>query len=169
MAAPEQYLLDANVFIEAHRRYYAFDLCPGFWESLIHLHGLGRIHSIQRVKDEFTGDDALSKWVATVAPASFFHPDDGEDVQVMFGKMMTWVIGNPQFNDSAKSEFASVADGWLMAYAKVHGLTLVTHEVYARDAKKKVPMPNVCKAFGVGYVNTFEMLQRMSVKFHWGP
>jgi len=23
------FLLDANVFIEAHRRYYSFDICPG--------------------------------------------------------------------------------------------------------------------------------------------
>ncbi len=26
------YLFDANVFIEAKNRYYAFDICPGFWE-----------------------------------------------------------------------------------------------------------------------------------------
>ncbi|MBF0147506.1 MAG: DUF4411 family protein [Magnetococcales bacterium] len=26
------YLLDSNVFIEAKNRYYAFDICPGFWE-----------------------------------------------------------------------------------------------------------------------------------------
>ena len=27
------HVLDANVFVEAHRRYCAFDLCPGFWEK----------------------------------------------------------------------------------------------------------------------------------------
>lgn len=25
------YLLDANIFIEASRRYYSFDLAPSFW------------------------------------------------------------------------------------------------------------------------------------------
>ncbi|MHB9112955.1 MAG: DUF4411 family protein, partial [Thermoleophilia bacterium] len=29
------YLLDANVFIEAANRYYAFDLVPAFWQALI--------------------------------------------------------------------------------------------------------------------------------------
>jgi len=28
------YLLDANVYIEAHQRYYGMDLCPGFWRWL---------------------------------------------------------------------------------------------------------------------------------------
>jgi hypothetical protein len=29
------YVLDADVFIEASRRYYAFDIAPKFWDSLI--------------------------------------------------------------------------------------------------------------------------------------
>lgn len=31
MAEAVRYILDANVLIEAKRRYYAFDLCPGFF------------------------------------------------------------------------------------------------------------------------------------------
>jgi len=31
------YVLDANVFIEAARRYYAFDIAPKFWDTLIQL------------------------------------------------------------------------------------------------------------------------------------
>jgi hypothetical protein len=29
------FVLDANVFIEAHRRYYAFDIAPLFWTMVI--------------------------------------------------------------------------------------------------------------------------------------
>lgn len=29
-----KFLLDANVFIEAYRRYYSFDIAPSFWELL---------------------------------------------------------------------------------------------------------------------------------------
>ena len=36
---------------------------------------------------------------------------------------------------------------------------------YAPDAKKKVPIPNVCIEFGVHYVNTFEMLRDLGEKF----
>ncbi len=35
MSAPPVYLLDANVFITASRRYYAFDLVPTFWSALV--------------------------------------------------------------------------------------------------------------------------------------
>lgn len=28
------FVLDSNILIEAHKRYYGLDLCPGFWECL---------------------------------------------------------------------------------------------------------------------------------------
>ena len=54
------FVLDANIFIEAHRRYYGLDFCPGFWESLAHFAGQGRLLSIDRVYRELEkGRDAL--------------------------------------------------------------------------------------------------------------
>ena len=46
------FVLDTNVFIGAHRRYYALDLCPGFWECLTHYCYENRLRSIDRVRDE---------------------------------------------------------------------------------------------------------------------
>ncbi len=42
------FVLDSNIFIEAHRRYYAFDICPGFWDSL--RSGFRRGHSFSVAK-----------------------------------------------------------------------------------------------------------------------
>ena len=39
------YLLDANVFISAHRLYYGMNLCPGFWDALTALHDAGSPYS----------------------------------------------------------------------------------------------------------------------------
>ena len=39
------YLLDANVFIEAKKRYYGFDFCPGFWQWLVVKNQEGKIFS----------------------------------------------------------------------------------------------------------------------------
>jgi hypothetical protein len=50
-------------------------------------------------------------------------------------------------------------------YAKVNGLIVVTHEEYAPAVQRKVPMPNVCLEFNVDYINTFEMLEDLKVKF----
>jgi hypothetical protein len=52
-----------------------------------------------------------------------------------------------------------------VAYAKVKGCFVVTHETLAPDAKRKVPIPNVCRAFNVPFVDTFEMLRTLGVRF----
>jgi hypothetical protein len=44
------FVLDAAVFIEAHRRYYAFDLAPKFWGSLVQHAEHGQVESIDHVK-----------------------------------------------------------------------------------------------------------------------
>lgn len=31
----DKYLIDANVFMTAHRQLYPFDLAPGFWKQLV--------------------------------------------------------------------------------------------------------------------------------------
>ena len=38
-----KFLLDSNVLITAHRLYYAFDICPGYWAALKAGHAAGRI------------------------------------------------------------------------------------------------------------------------------
>ncbi|MGL5096417.1 MAG: DUF4411 family protein, partial [Planctomycetia bacterium] len=38
MSENRLYLLDSNVFITAKNSYYAFSICPGFWDSLLHFH-----------------------------------------------------------------------------------------------------------------------------------
>jgi hypothetical protein len=60
-----------------------------------------------------------------------------------------------------------VADGWLVAYALSTGATVVSQEAIARDAKKRIPLPNVCEAFDVEYINTFEMLHALNAKYIW--
>ena len=78
---------------------------------------------------------------------------------------MTWVHAQPQYSDAAKADFASGADGWLIAYALARGRVLVTHEVVAPEARRKVPIPNVCEQFHVRYVDTFGMLRELAVRF----
>jgi hypothetical protein len=64
MNASPSYVLDANVFIEAARRYYAFDIAPAFWQALINFASSGRVISIDRVKAELDrGNDELTEWV----------------------------------------------------------------------------------------------------------
>jgi hypothetical protein len=162
---PTKYLLDSNVFMEAHRRYYAFDLCPGFWDCLPQHHAAGRILSIDKVRDEMRTGDPLDQWVEQTAPPTLFATTQVPQVVTEFTAMMRWVQGNPQFKPEAIAEFADVADGWLAAYAKAHNYTVVTFEAHHPDQRSRVPLPNVCLQFGVPYTDTFTMLRTLGTRF----
>lgn len=164
MTDKERFFLDANVFIEAARRYYAFDLAPGFWRSLVALASDGRIASVDRVRKELEkGKDELATWAKSDF-SDAFEPTTDSNVIQEFVRIMRWVQAQDQFLDAAKALFAAGADGWLIAHAKVKGGVVVTHEAFSAEVKKKVPIPNVCKAFGVEFIDTFEMLRRLGVK-----
>ncbi len=53
----------------------------------------------------------------------------------------------------------------MAAYARVHNMTVVTLETFDANIKRRVKLPNVCRQFGVEYVNTFEMLRRIGIRF----
>lgn len=160
----QAFILDANVFIEAARRYYAFDLVPKFWECLVRYAENGRICSIDRVKKELDkGKDDLATWANTHFGDAFCSTTE-EDVIQSYGSIMRWVQGQTQFSDAAKAAFADDPDGWLVAYSTARNHIIVTHEQPAPDSRRKIPIPNICQAFKVRYVDTFTMLRELGVR-----
>ena len=156
------YIIDANVLMQAHRLYYAFAICPGFWDFLLQKHQAGHIISLDRVHAEIDPGDALHRWVQSTAPATLFASTQAAGVSRNFGSLAAWVQGNGQFTQAAKDEFARVADGWLVAYAQAHpNHVVVTMEERSDGAKKRVPLPNVCLQFGVHYTDTFTMIMQL--------
>ena len=43
MMVDQTYVVDSDVFITAKNLYYSFDICPGFWKSVVHHHREGRV------------------------------------------------------------------------------------------------------------------------------
>jgi hypothetical protein len=161
----DRYVLDANVFIEAARRYYALDLAPRFWESLIEHATAGRVMNIDRVQEELErGNDELAAWANGQFGAAFM-PTDGPEVIDGYRELMVWVQSQAQFSDAAKADFAASADGWLVAYARANGCVVVTHEALNPDVKRRVPIPNLCKELRVRWIDTFTMLLNLGVRF----
>ena len=159
-----QYVLDADVFMTAARSYYAFDVAPAFWSGLVREASNGRLLSVDRVKGEIQrGKDELVEWANRTFHRWFVATDEA-DVIAAYQEIMSWVQGQSQFFDYAKDEFARGADGWLIAYAKVKGLTVVSNEKFEPNIRGKVKIPNVCRAFNIPYVNTFEMLRALGIK-----
>jgi hypothetical protein len=165
-----KYLLDTNIFIEAKNRYYGFDICPGFWRSISWQHEQDSLYSIDKVGDELKdGNDLLKDWVVDKLPSEFFLSTRNTAVSSVYGKTLAWVMSQTQFTEAAKTEYANDVDGWLIAYAKANGFVLVTHEAFDPNIKKRVPIPNVCKPFGVRCVDTFGMLRELDTNFEWQP
>lgn len=170
MNNPQPYLLDSDVFIAAKNSYYAFAICPGFWNSLIHHHCSGSVFSIDKVKSELLAgrpDEDLVQWVKNHLPDGFFQGSDNKDVTNAYSEIMLWVQLNTQFSAQAKAKFATEADGWLVAYAKANRYTVVTNEQPRPDSKSRILLPDVCIQFNVTYVNTFEMLKHLAVSYEW--
>ena len=160
------YIMDANVLMQAHRLYYAFPICPGFWDFLLQQHKAGRLISLDRVHAEIHPGDALHRWVQSTAPTTLFASTQDAAVGRNFGALAAWVEGNARFTEAAKDEFARVADGWLVAYAQAHpNHVVVTLEERADGARKKVPLPNMCLQFGVHYTDTFTMMRDLGGRF----
>ena len=95
------FVLDTNIFIDAHRRFYAFDLCPAFWECLEYYCREGKVRSIDQVRDEIVYDedqlldqlpDQLAEWV-NQAPAELFVSTAEQSVLNAFTEMNNWVLG----------------------------------------------------------------------------
>ncbi len=170
MARRARYLVDASVLMEAHRRYYKFSVCPGFWDCLVWHHKQDTVMSIDRVRKEIEeGKDALRQWVKDDCPGTFFESTTAKVVGERYGKIISWAGGQNRYRPQALAEFATVADGWLVAYAAERGLIVVTQEVAATESKKEVKIPDVCEAFKVPYIDTFEMLENIDVQFTWKP
>ena len=160
------YLLDSNVFIQAKNLQYGFDFCPAFWHWLIREHELGKVFSIEKVGDELIGgDDELSEW-ADARGAGFFLPPDPLVLPAL-SEVSVWVSGQG-YESAAVNTFLQVADYFLVAHAKAHRMTVVTHEV-AADSVRKVKIPNVCIGLGIKFMSSYEMLRVEKARFVLGP
>jgi uncharacterized protein DUF4411 len=157
------YVLDANVFIEAAKRYYAFDLVPAFWEHLVTRGNSGHLCTIDRIADEIKEDGLLKAWFDGQF-AGCVRQSGTEEALVQYATLMQWSQGDTTFTDAAKAEFAAVADAWLIAYAKAVGGTVVTHETYDANIRRRIKIPNACRQLGVQCVDTFAMLRTLGVR-----
>lgn len=165
MSSALNYVLDTNVFIEAYRRYYAFDIVPAFWQALLTQAQNGNLRSIDRVLDELRRNrDELTRW-ATQQFRNSFHSTQDDQTLRQYVRVIAWVQGQNQFTNTAKDDFADGADGWLVAHALVHSCVVVTQEKASASARKRVPLPNVCQQFGVRCMDTFEMLRALRIRF----
>lgn len=159
------YLIDANVFIQAKNLHYGFDFCPAFWDWLVEQNRAGRVASIEKVEDELqAGDDELAEWAAVRGSGFFLKPDDA--VLPALRTVSDWASDHG-YQPAAVNTFLQDADYWLIAHALAHDCAVVTHEVPA-DTTSKIKIPNACIGLRLRCMNPYEMLRRERARFVLG-
>lgn len=157
------YLLDSNIMIEAKNRYYAFDICPGFWTWLETCHARGRVFSTVAVRDELLkGKDELTDWTKHRPPGFFINSSAGTAPHLR--TLARWAGASTHYTSAAKATFLSSADYYLVAQARETGYALVTHEV-SSAAKKRVKIPEAAAQLGVRILSPYEVMRMEGARF----
>jgi len=164
----KKYLLDTNIFIQAHRLYYPFDVVPTLWRKFIELSDRELIYSIDKVKKEIcnpSDPDALALWCLNDLDNNFFL--DSSSCLDFYAEIAKWVYSNQHYTPFAKSIFleTDLADPWLIAYAKGHDFILVSEETSEPLRRNKVKIPDVCTHFGVKCITTMQMFRELGETF----
>jgi len=163
------YVLDTNVFIEAHRDSYPLDVATSFWNTLKKLAEEEKIISIDKVKAEIDrNEDELNKWIEAHLPEDFFKNTEEGKLLNNYGLMAPWAESrSDHYQRGAIDEFLEFdnADAWLVAWCKATGDILVTQEVSNPQQKRRIPLPEPCNALDVKYCNMIDMFRALQVQF----
>ncbi|HZJ84279.1 MAG TPA: DUF4411 family protein [Syntrophomonadaceae bacterium] len=161
----KRFVLDTNILVYCHRIIYPFDMAPAFWRQLVEKGGQ-KIILIDKVKEEILrNEDQLSDWLKE-NENNFTIVEVGKlSVIECYSKIITSVKENQQYKETAKAQFAEVADSWLCAYGMSSGDIIVTEEKYEPDSKKSVKIPNVCREFSIDYIGLLEFMRKLDIRF----
>jgi len=161
----DKFIIDANVLITAHRRSYPMDIVPSFWEKMLVEAKDQNFFLVDEIITEIlVGEDQLADWIRDNISSFTILKSDVEAVINAYRELIQKVMDNTKYRYKAKSDFASVADSWLIAHAKANDFVIVTEEMFDLNSRKRVLIPNVCHELGVRYINTVTFLRALSIK-----
>lgn len=158
----KKYCLDANVLIQAWQKYYSPNVCPSYWDTLDILGVESRIFMPEMVYEEIVRtEDNLSEWLrSSNIPIRKIDENVTRCLQEIYST-------NPIHKflvDNTKAR--SLADPWVIAHAISEGAVVVTKEekVTALNSKK-IKIPNVCDNMNISWINDFQMIAELGIRF----
>ena len=147
------YCWDTSAWVHSWVRTSPPDIFVSLWDRLDGAISGGQIRSPEEVYIELERQegDTLLDWVKDRKETLISALT--EDLQTSVTEIG---VAFPPF--IAGDGDRNFADPWVIALARVHGLTVVTQE--RRPGSPDSPtIPRVCDHFGVAYVNTFEFMR----------
>lgn len=161
----EKYLIDTNIFIESAYRFYAFDICPGFWYFLNKASNSENIKSIIKVYEELQPDKKeLENFKEELRNKNFFLQI--ENIKYESYKKVSIALQKMKYSKEAVNKFSSGADYFLIALAYQESYIIVTHESKSKTIlKNQVKIPNLCEQLDIECIDIAEFLRREKVQF----
>jgi predicted nucleic acid-binding protein len=159
---PVRYCLDTNVLIEAWNRYYSPKFCSSYWDILNKLGTLNQIFIPKAVSDEIKrSEDELTNWLKQ-SSIPVFEADRkvSECLQRIYSTnpVHKFLVDNKRYR--------SLADPWVIAHALNENACVVTKEEKITAAKEnKIKIPNVCENMGIRWIDDFQMIEELEIKF----
>jgi predicted nucleic acid-binding protein len=159
---PNNYCLDANVLIQAWQKYYNPKFCSDYWKLLVELGKKDIIFVPEVVYDEIIRtEDDLSKWLRE---SGIPIKKISEKVTICLQRMYAADPAHKYLVDNTKSR--SLADPWVIAHAMCEHATVVTkEEKITASNSNKIKIPNVCDNMGVRWLNDFQLIEEVGLKF----
>jgi predicted nucleic acid-binding protein len=157
-----KFCLDANVLIQAWQKYYNPKFCPDYWKILIELGNREVIFIPEVVYEEITRtEDELSKWVKT---SKIPIEKISESVTICLQKIYATDPEHKKLVDNIRGR--SLADPWVIAHAMDKNAIVVTKENKETALNsKRIRIPNVCENMGIKWINDFQLIERLDIKF----
>ena len=157
-----KYCLDANVLIQAWQKYYNPNFCPDYWNVLIELGKQDKIFIPELVYEEIMRtEDELSKWLkGSKIPIKKIT----EPVTICLQKIYLADPYHKNLVDNINGR--SLADPWVIAHSIFENAVVVTkEEKITAINSKRIRIPNVCDNMGVRWINDFQFIDELDIKF----
>jgi hypothetical protein len=145
------YSFDTSAFLDAWVRYYPPDVFPGIWQQM----DSAANSTILNISDEVVNelekkDDGAHKWVKSHSSVIVaLDPEIEKHVQEIMGRY-------PRLVDTKKGR--SVGDPFVVAVARVRGLTVITGE-NPTGVITKPKIPDVCVDLGVRWIRVLDFFR----------
>lgn len=156
MPSTDKYTFDASILIAFSVESYPKDVFPTFWSNLKTLVEAGRVKIIEYVWKEV-------KWNSWIPYKDFesqacvymgqLTPEEAEKIQEIVADILS---ATPSILKTKQNQIKSGWDLWLIAHAKMHGLTIVTGE---KNGSGKIP--EICKQLWVKCINMIDFLREI--------
>jgi predicted nucleic acid-binding protein len=166
-----KYLLDTNVFIESSRKYPINGSNSGLWDWLLVNYNSVMINSLIKVCAEIKKyDDDISLWVSNIHKNLFLPIDRVTRKKINLA--FTDKLFKIWYNNAAKSKYSEACivkftqsvDFYIIFYAYVHNIILVTLEK-SSPSTVKIKIPDICNFIGAQCIDPNQMFINENVNY----